>query len=132
MGEEKACMKFSIFFNAKDPRHLKAAEIIGRQGYRGKAQYLVKAVLHYEGYEETPGDKRPARLDERAIEAVVYRILRDRDVAAIGTQTKDIPKKGNGMPALPSEKAIYDDAMDEIGEDGLNAVLSALDMFRNG
>ena len=134
MDCKKASTRFSIFLNPEDPRHAQAAEIISQQGYRGKAQYIVQAVLHYEGDGGTPGGERPARLDEKAIEAVVNRVLQDRNIAPapVEKQTKAMPRKKDAAPAAPDEKAAFDGSEDELGGDGLNAVLGALEMFRNG
>ena len=75
---KKAGTKFTIQFNQTDPAHLQVAELLNKQGHRGKAQYIVNAVLHYENCDETPDLKRPALIDEKVIEAVVNRILCDR------------------------------------------------------
>ena len=136
MGDKASSKKVSIFLSMTDPSHLQAAEILSQQGYRGKAQYIVNAVLHYEGYTETPGAKRPARFDEKVIEAVVNRILKDKEISTVGRSTEkpaDTSAVANGDSAhmlLPVEYISYDDALDELGEGGLEAVLGALEMFR--
>ena len=136
MGDKALSKKVSIFLSMTDPLHLQAAEILSQQGYRGKAQYIVNAVLHYEGYTETPGARRPARFDEKVIEAVVNRILHDMEISTVGrssekpADTSADATVGSGHMPLPVEDISYDDALDELGEDGLEAVLGALEMFR--
>ena len=137
MSDNNTRSRFSIFFDKTDPSHFQVAEILSRQGYRGKAQYLVNAVLHYEGHTEMPGAKRPARFDEKVIEAVVNRILKNREIPIAGQHpAKPIDTYADmneGTAHIPLvEDITFDDALDELGEDGLNAVLGALDMFRKG
>ena len=45
--EKKHEFKFNIGLNQNNPDHVRVAEILNRLG-RGKAEYVVKAVLAYE------------------------------------------------------------------------------------
>ena len=130
MGEKRDFEKFHIYFDRKNPLHVQAAEILNSQKQRGKARYIASAVLHYENCGETPDIQRPARIDDKYIEAVVYRILRDReengaDVSAVSTPVE----RAENEPRF-DEEINFDEAMDTIGEDGFKAIANALDMFR--
>ena len=134
MDGKKADTRFTLQFNQIDPAHLQVAEILNNQGRRGKAQYIVNAVLHYEHCDEAPDLNRPARIDDKAIEAVVNRILRGK---VVDTGSVRQPASASATPAgqepkraHPVEEISFDDAMESLGEDGFNAVVGALDMFR--
>jgi hypothetical protein len=121
--------RFTIQFSRTDPAHLQAAAILNRQGRRSKAQYLANVVLHYENCVEKATMQRPAGFDEKLIEAVVNRILREKEADNTNTPAAaDSINEAN--PPQSAENADYDDAVDSIGEDGLNAIAGALDMFR--
>ena len=130
MADKMVDTRFTIQFSKTDPTHLQVAEILNQQGRRSKAQYLVNAVLHYENCDAMPDTQRPARVDEKVIEAVVNRILRDRADAAADAPIVPVPKDPAAMQSRPSEEINYDDALEALGEDGFNAVTGALDMFR--
>ena len=132
MDGKKIATRFNIIFSETDPSHLLVAEILSRQGHRGKAQYLVNAVLHYEGYIETPGAKRPARFDEKIIEAVINRIMKDKAITVSQKPVDAVVDINENTVAMLSEDITFDDALVELSEDGLNAVLGALEMFRQG
>jgi hypothetical protein len=131
MGDKIVDTRFTLQFSRTDPTHLQVAEILNRQGRRSKAQYIVNAVLHYENCNETPNMQRSAGFDEKIIEAVVYRILRDQaednvDKPAAAVTTSRQAKK----PVRAAEDISYDEAVEALGEEGLNAVAGAMDMFR--
>ena len=130
MGVKKDYTKFHVRFNHENPLHLQAADILNGQDERGKARYIVNAILHYENCGETPDIERPARIDDKHIEAVVYRILRDR--GENGADAHGVPAPAEPMGTEPrfDEEINFDEAMDALGEDGFKAVAGALDMFR--
>ena len=120
MGGKKTGTRFTIQFRETDPTHLQVAELLNNQGHRGKAQYIVDAVLHYEGRDASA----PPQIDEALVEAVVIRILQDRGEFA------DKPVSSSTLPAPPIEEVRLDEAIESIGADGLHAIAGALDMFR--
>ena len=130
MDGKKAYTRFTVQFSRIDPLHLQVAEILNRQGRRGKAQYIVNAVLHYERCDEAPDTKRPARIDEKVIEAVINRILRDRAETGPISPANHTPVRQEGKPPRAIEEIRFDDAVEMLGEAGFNAVAAALDMFR--
>lgn len=118
--------KFTIQFSRTDPTHLQVAEILNRQGRRSKAQYLVNAILHYENCGETPNIQLPEGFDEKIIESVVIRVLREIEESKANKQVSDISSK----TPKSAEDINIDDVMDSLGQNGLNAITGVLDMFR--
>ena len=56
MKEKKYEDRFSIKLNAADPMHQSVIDILNSLGRRSKAQYIVNAVLCYEGQYERHRD----------------------------------------------------------------------------
>jgi hypothetical protein len=102
MHGKKSDTKFTIQFNRKNPEHLQVAEILNQQERGGKAQYIVDAVLHYIDCCGVRESLRPVRLDEKHIEAVVHRILQDRQGHG-GDDFDDIPTPDVSMPTGTGE-----------------------------
>jgi len=130
MADKLVDTRFTIQFSRTDPTHLQAAEILNRQGRRSKAQYLVNAVLHYENCGETPNIQRLAAFDEKVIEAVVNRILRDREENGAPAPVGPVSVKQTETRSQSADEVNFDDAVEALGEDGFKAVAGALDMFR--
>ena len=132
MAGKKTDTKFTIVFSRYESSHLHVAEILNSKGYRGKAQYIVNAVLHYENCDKQLDMKRPSRIDEKAIEAVVNRLLRDMEVISVSSNKtiNSVPEKRSNMQPEPVDTISFEEAVEELGEVGYEAVLSALDMFR--
>jgi len=121
MPVKKADARFSLQFNQADPAHLQVAGILNRIGRRGKAQYIVDAVLFYENHSGGSGTKGMAPIDEKLIETVVNKTL-----SYIGISPGAAPSvQVTGQP--PAEDI---DAIEALGADGIEAITSALDMFR--
>jgi len=128
MGGKIAETRFTIQFSKTDPSHLQVADILNQQGRRSKAQYIVNAVLHYESCGEIPDMQRTVKLDVKAIEAVVNRMLMEWEKNIPG----DLPKKTHMLekPTPQLEEIGFDDALKAIGEDGISAIADTLDLFR--
>jgi hypothetical protein len=134
MISKKADTKFTIQFNRSDPAHLHVVKLLNDQGFHGKAQYIVDAVLHYENSDVKQRMECPPLIDEKYIEVIVKRLLRETKAV-----TTDSPKQHGDNPTVEiqasslheiTEDVDYDEAMEALGEDGFNAVAGALDMFR--
>ena len=133
MADKKSDRRFTLQFNKKDPAHRQVADILNQLEWRGKAQYVVNAVLHYINRGDSSEAQRPA-LDERQIEAVVSRMLQSLRENGTGVLPVSTPA-GQVDDLSPSalisgNEIIYDDALESLGEDGYNAIAGALDMFR--
>ena len=111
--------------------------------------------MHFVNCDGAQGSLRPVRIDERHIEAVVRRILLDRqddgiavvdsrasaanDTSAVFSSVGHINSTPQGdladsipPPTQPLADAdmIYSEAAETLGEDAVNAIAGALDMFR--
>ncbi len=84
MPEKKLPYRFTIGFNAEDPAHRQAAEVLNRQGRR-KAQFLVNAILYYthctdynaEPLPEIEATVEPWEERKEALEDLVLRVLEE-------------------------------------------------------
>ena len=132
MSLKKRDARFTIQFSRDKPAHMKVADILNHQDSRGKARYIVDAVLHYESCGKRFGTKR-AEADENSIEIAVKRIL---DVLKrSGTFKQDMDTLMHDDLALQSVEITHDDvnfdsAIDGLCKDRLEAITNALDMFR--
>ena len=134
MNNKKSDTRFTIQFNRDNPLHLQVVDILNRQNQRGKARFIVDAVLHYVSCDATPDVNLPARLDEKAVEAVVYRVLRDRQIDGVAAPPVSAPvgevESQSDQSSLYTEGVYYDDVTEALGEEGIKAVIDALDIFR--
>lgn len=91
--------KFTIQFNAADPAHQQIIKVLNQQG-RKKAQFLVNAIQHYIHCPETPEIPQSYSPDMNMIEAIVLRILNERNCQ--GTEKKQTtdfdPPSGTTVP----------------------------------
>lgn len=127
MGEKRDPYKFTVQFSAADPYHLQAAEILNAQGRR-KAAFLTSAILHYISCKETPDIMQAAPIDVKLIETVVNRLLNARQTPA---KTESSSTHTNvSKPIRKSDEIHFDDAMDILGEDGMDAIAGAIAAFR--
>ena len=130
MSDKKAFANFRLQFDKANPAHLQVVAILNRQGWRGKSQYIVNAVQHFENCDNSPDMKTPSRFDEKIIEAVVFRILRDSAIVELTKPAMKASVNSIENPMQQEDVISFDDAMEELGEDGYNAIMSAMDMFR--
>ena len=128
MSGKKTETRFTIQFSQTDPSHIKVFGILNEQGRR-KTQYIVNAVLHYINC-EIPSAQRPVQFDEKAVEMVVNRILREKEGNGANKPAGFVPVSQAENPHLPDAEIEYDESMESIGADGLNAITDALAMFR--
>jgi hypothetical protein len=131
MNVKKSETKFTIKFKCTDHSHLEVADILNRLKRYDKAQYIVDAILYYTSRNKKPDIKRQALVvDEKLIEAVVIRILNDREETGMGKSTDAVSVRQSEKILQATEDINFDDAMETIGVDGFNAVTNVLDMFR--
>ena len=129
MDGKKAATKFTIQFSRTDPSHLLVADILNGLERHGKAQYIVEAVLCYENRKEDGGKNLSTAIDEKRIEAVVKRLLRERDGSGTGNLPAAVPV-GLVENTTQIGDVVFEDTADDLGADDLNVVAGALDMFR--
>ena len=80
MVEKKNPYVTTIGFNKDDPDHVRVAELLNSMG-RGKAQYLVKAVLAYQNIQENGQGPMMSggMVDYELLRRMVFQILDERD-----------------------------------------------------
>ena len=130
MDAKKTETRFTINFNRADPIQLQAAVLLNKLGYRGKAKHIAVALLHYEKCTTVMDLPNSWQADEKLIESVVHRILRDKEKDSAGkTVIVETTDQIEDTPMFAKE-INYDEAMEALGENGLDAVLGSLEMFR--
>lgn len=122
--------RFTVQFNDADPAHLQAMEVLNCLRPRSKAPYLVEAILHFENCEETPTFRRVPKFDEKAIEAIVRRVLA-KDIPMDATPVPDTPTGMTKLPVRASGDIDFSDAIEAIGEENMQAILGAVNAFRS-
>ncbi|MBP3610850.1 MAG: hypothetical protein J6J42_11015 [Lachnospiraceae bacterium] len=78
--EKKNPYVTTVGFNKDDPDHVRVAELLNSMG-RGKAQYLVKAVLAYQNMQENGQIPMLSggQVDYELLRRMVFQILDERD-----------------------------------------------------
>ena len=130
MNDKKNKLSFTIRFNRCEPSHLQVAEILNQQKRFCKAQYIVDAVLHYVGCGLNKSAAQPAQFDEKYIEAIVNRILCDRDRNSGSLTTSAGQVETSPHSHAQDNKKEFRDATEIIGREGVKAVTDALVSFR--
>lgn len=121
--EKKHEFKFNIGLNQNNPDHVRVAEILNRLG-RGKAEYVVKAVLAYEnqGVESVSG----VAVSYEELEMLVRRILREQVSGKAGGGEKQFEVVETEGKRLDEQ----DRKSGELNSDDMGEVLKALAGFR--
>ena len=128
---KKAETRFSLQFSRTSPDHLQVVDILNKLGRSFKAQYIVDAVLYYDKREELE-TQRPT-LDEKQIEAIVNKILHDREESNTGPLTAGASVSQIEKPLRANTNdtnIVFNEAVEALGRDGFNAIAGTLNMFR--
>ena len=124
--------KFTIQFNRTDPSHIQVADILNRLERGGKAQYIVDAVMHYVNSGGAQELQRPhfAKLDEKHIEEIVGRLLRENQGGGFAAAPAPVSQSEPSQQIQPTEGVSFEEDMDALSEEGLGAIAGVLDMFK--
>ena len=123
MGKKNAFVT-TIGFNKNDPAHVQVAELLNSME-RGKAQYIVNAVLAYQNGAQA-GDVPYAgqAVDYEKIRQFVLQVIREHE-------RQEAPYNGKAEepdgPDAAEEMAGADFGFDE---DALNGIMSSLEAFK--
>lgn len=123
MGKKNAFVT-TIGFNKNDPAHVQVAEFLNGME-RGKAQYIVNAVLAYQNGAQA-GDMPYAgqAVDYEKIRQFVLQVIREHE-------RQEAPYNGKAEepdgPDAAEEMAGADFGFDE---DALNGIMSSLEAFK--
>ena len=122
MGKKNAFVT-TIGFNKNDPAHVQVAEFLNSME-RGKAQYIVNAVLAYQNGGTVAGISAGQAVDYEKIRQFVLQVIREQE-------RREAPRNETaGEPAVPDgaeERAGADFGFDE---DALNGIMSSLEAFK--
>lgn len=123
--EKKNPFVTTVGFKKDDPDHVYVAELLNGMG-RGKAQYIVKAVMLYQDMQES-GEAIPTggAYDYERIRRVVLQVIEERE-RQIGVPVREV--------ALPEEKKKEpeqeEDMLTSLDEDALNGIMASLAAFQ--
>ena len=118
--EKKNPYVMTIGFKKEDPDHIMVAELLNSMG-RGKAQYIVKAVLVYQNLQQSGELPKGGGigLDYEAVRKIVLQVLEERD--GQGTRLLNAP---TGDPKFISEESMVE-VFDEEAVSGIMESLAA-------
>ena len=122
MGKKNAFVT-TIGFNKNDPAHVQVAEFLNGME-RGKAQYIVNAVLAYQNGGQAAGIPAGQTVDYERIRQFVLQVMREYE----GRETS--------YKETAAEPARLDAGKDKTGmvfgfdEDTLDGIMSSLEAFR--
>ena len=114
----------TIGFKKDDPDHVAVAELLNTMG-RGKAQYIVKAVLAYQRF-QLNGEMSAQEVmsfDYQTIRKMVFQVLDERADKLTGGVLSEKVKKDDSV----SEQ----DALEEFDDNMLNGIMDSLAMFQS-
>lgn len=123
--EKKNPFVTTVGFKKDDPDHIYVAELLNSKG-RGKAQYIVKAVMLYQDMQES-GETVPtgSAYDYERIRRVVLQVMEERE-RQMGVPVREV--------ALPEEKKKEpepeEDMLTSLDEDALNGIMASLAAFQ--
>lgn len=123
--EKKNPFVTTVGFKKDDPDHVYVAQLLNSMG-RGKAQYIVKAVMLYQDMQES-GEAvlTGGTYDYERIRRVVLQVIEERE-RQIGVPVREV--------ALPEEKKKEleqeEDMLTSLDEDALNGIMASLAAFQ--
>ena len=119
--EKKNPYIMTIGFKKEDPDHIYVAELLNSMG-RGKAQYIVKAVLAYQNRKQNGEILQPIGVpfDYDTIKRIVLQVMEEKEgqvVSAAGDVQEPEPQKEN-------------DLLQGFDEDALIGIMESLEAFQ--
>lgn len=122
MGKKNAFVT-TIGFNKNDPAHVQVAEFLNGME-RGKAQYIVNAVLAYQNGAQA-GDMSHAgqAVDYKKIRGFVLQVIAEHE-------RQGTPRKETAGDAESQEIAEEKEVSFGFDEDALNGIMSSLEAFK--
>lgn len=123
--EKKNPFVTTVGFKKDDPDHVYVAELLNSMG-RGKAQYIVKAVMLYQDMQESGETvSTGSTYDYERIRRVVLQVIEERE-RHLGVPVREV--------ALPEEKKKEtepeEDMLTSLDDDALNGIMASLAAFQ--
>jgi hypothetical protein len=127
--EKKNPFVTTIGFRKDDSDHVYVAELLNSMG-RGKAQYIVKAVLAYQDMEKKGGKDKPIgnTADYEGIKRIVLQVLEEREMQGKGEYTEEATEGDNTQ--LPKQ-GDRDDVFGGLDEDTMNGIMASIAAFQD-
>ena len=116
----------TIGFNRHDPAHVEVAQFLNGME-RGKAQYIVNAVLAYQNGGQAGGlvsAGRPA--DYAVIRQIVLQVMEEQENGAYGSNTAVVDAAGT----VKQPETDGADEIMELDDEALGGILQSLEAFR--
>ena len=122
MGKKNAFVT-TIGFNKNDPAHVQVAEFLNGME-RGKAQYIVNAVLAYQNGAQAGDMYAGQAVDYEKIRQFVLQVIREHE-------SKEAPRKDTAEePAGPDAAEGQEGAVLGFDEAALDGIMSSLEAFK--
>ena len=117
----------TVGFNRHDPAHVEVAQFLNGME-RGKAQYIVDAVLAYQnggsaGISVSSGAGRMADYD--TIRKIVLQVMEERENGAYGRNTAV-----GAMETTEQARTFGRTGLTELDDDALDGILQSLEAFK--
>ena len=121
--EKKNPFITTIGFKKDDPEHIYVAELLNSLG-RGKAQYIVKAILAYQSNVsgEEPRTTQAGGLDYIAVKRIVLQVLEEQG-RQYGGVTVSKPEREEIVDEIPENDFLQN--FDDEAIDGIMAAMAA-------
>ena len=129
MNDKGAGVRFNIQFSQTDPAHLHVADILKSKARGDKAKYIVNAVLYYESHSGALDITHMTLFDEKHLEAAINRILLSKEKGNAGILPVS-PPLTHVHESQPIDVINKVDDIDTLGENGLNSITNAMEMFK--
>ena len=120
--EKKNPFVTTVGFKKDAPDHIYVAELLNSMG-RGKAQYIVKAVMLYQDMQESgEAVHTGSAYDYERIRRVVLQVIEERE-RQMGAPVREV--------VLPEEKKNEpeEDVLTSLDDDALNGIMASLAAF---
>ena len=122
MGKKNAFVT-TIGFNRNDPSHVQVAEFLNGME-RGKAQYIVNAVLAYRNGVEAAGSPAGQAVDYEKIRQFVLQVIREHE-------SQEMPRKETAGEPVGLDAAEGQEGTGfGFDEDALAGIMSSLEAFK--
>lgn len=123
--EKKNPFVTTVGFKKDDPNHVYVAEFLNSMG-RGKAQYIVKAVMLYQDMQES-GETIPTggTYDYERIRRVVLQVIEERErQMGVPVREVNLPEEKKKVP----EPEV--DMLTSLDDDALNGIMASIAAFQ--
>ena len=121
--EKKNPFVTTVGFKKDDPDHIYVAQLLNSMG-RGKAQYIVKAVMLYQDMQESgEAVSSGGTYDYERIRRVVLQVIEERE------RQTGVPEREVALPE-EKKKEPEEDMLTSLDDDTLSGIMASLVAFQ--